>query len=66
MEIPTNNYAAIAKPDGKFYVVRMSKYQTIYPTDFRAFDTFDEADQVAKDTAAGKYGYKPGNYIYMG
>ena len=60
-----NNYAAIAKPDGKFYIVRMSAYQTIYPTDFRAFDTFEEADQVAKDTAVGKYDYSPGTYICM-
>ena len=61
-----DNYAAIAKPNGKYYVVRMSQYQTMSPTDFKAFDTFEEADQVAKDTAAGKYHYEPGNYIYMG
>ena len=59
-----NNYAAIAK-NGKFYVVKMSQYQTISPTDFRAFDTFEEADQVARDAAAGKYDLKPGTYINM-
>ena len=35
------------------------------PLDFQKFDTFEEADQVAQDMAAGKYGYKTGKYINM-
>ena len=31
--------------------------------DFRLFDSFEEADQVAKDTAKEKYNYPPGKYI---
>jgi len=31
--------------------------------DFKLFDTFEKADQVAKDTASGKYGYVKGEYI---
>lgn len=31
--------------------------------DFRLFDTFEEADRVAKNTAKGEYGQFVGQYI---
>ena len=58
-------YMAIAK-NGKWacgitYGQQWSECKPI--GDFRLFNTFEEADQVAKDTAKGKYNYPPGKYI---
>ena len=33
--------------------------------DVRHFDTFEEADQVARDISKGAYGYAKGEYISM-
>lgn len=57
-------YSAIAK-NGKYEVVIVSKYGSISPTTFRKFDTFEEADDVARKTADGIYNYKPGQYLNM-
>lgn len=31
----------------------------------RSFETFDEANRVARDISAGRYGYKTGYYVNM-
>jgi hypothetical protein len=33
--------------------------------DIRAFATFEEANQTAKDMATGKYGYQAGDFVDM-
>ena len=57
-------YGAISK-NGKYEVVRISAMGNFSPLTFRTFNDWDEADQVAKDTANGKYDYRPGQYINM-
>ena len=57
-------YGAISK-NGKYEIVRISIMGNFSPLTFRTFDNWDEADQVAKDTAKGEYDYKPGEYINM-
>ena len=61
-----NTYGAVSK-NGKYKVVKILPLQTIIPTDVRPFDTFEEADQVARDIANGKYDWllPKGNYISM-
>jgi len=60
-----NTYGAISK-NGKYRVVKILPLQTILPTETRVFNTFEEADQVARDIAAGKYEwFKKGKYISM-
>ena len=60
-----NRYGAIPSQNGKYKVVKISCMGTFSPLLYREFDTWDEADQVAKDTAKGLYEYKPGQYINM-
>ena len=62
-----NIYGAICKPNGKYRVVKILPLQTIIQTETRTFDTFEEADQVARDIAYGKYEWllPKGNYISM-
>ena len=60
-----NTYGAISK-NGKYHVVKILPLQTILPTETRVFNTFEEADQVARDIADGKYEwFKKGKYISM-
>jgi len=58
-------YAAVPTKDGKYTVCTLGRYEITPVRDFRIFETFDEADKVAKDTAAGKYNRRPGQYVCM-
>lgn len=66
-----NTYSAISAGFKKFQVVRVligdfpAKFDRI--GEIREFQTFEEADKVARDLAAGKYpDIRPaGNYISM-
>jgi hypothetical protein len=64
-----SSYMAIAKPDGTFAVREVySQGSDLHPIgNCRDFATFEEADQVARDMAAGKYpDIRPaGNYVSM-
>ena len=43
--LPINRYGAVAKPSGKFSVMRIG-YFGCSPTDCRDFDTFEDAVQI--------------------
>ena len=50
----------------KWKVVMLSYYFPPRPLDnCRDFETFDEANTVAKNISLGMWGYKPGNYVNM-
>ena len=60
------NYAAWEK-NGKWKVVMLSNYN--FPPrvvdNVRDFETFEEANHVAKNISLGMWGYKPGVYVNM-
>jgi len=60
-------YYAAWKNKGKWRVVMLSNYN--FPPrlvdNCRGFETFDEANTVARNIADGMYGYKPGVYVNM-
>ncbi len=59
-------YMAIAK-DGKWacgVVHGKHEWNKVLPVgDFRFFDSFEEADSVARAAARGEYGCFPGQYV---
>lgn len=58
------HYAAWEYPEGwKVVILRTAEHTPL--GDFRTFNTFDEANQVARKAADGKYGYKPGAWVNM-
>lgn len=58
------HYAAWEYQGGwKVVILRISNHTPL--GDFRTFTTFDEANQVAREVADGKYGYKPGYWVNM-
>ena len=61
-------YAAIANRSGNFSVVTIGPMGSFKPLgDCRSFDDYDEANQVARDIASGKYPWlaDPGQYVNM-
>jgi hypothetical protein len=57
-------YAAIAR-HGTYNVAREHNGEWLPIFNIKNFKTFEEADQVAKDCAQGKYDQHPGEYINM-
>lgn len=61
-------YCAYANQRGTYSVARVLPLGTFTPVgDCRNFDDWEEADQVARDIAAGKYPWlaDPGHYVNM-
>jgi hypothetical protein len=59
------NICAISS-GGKYVVASISDFGDIhFLGNVRAFQSFDEANEVAKKISEGHYGYKKSNYINM-
>ena len=61
------NYGAIAYK-GKYrvaYWYNIEQPERHFVGNCRSFDTFEEADKVARDIAAGRCDWEPGAYVNM-
>jgi len=66
MRTKLKKYCASILSTGKYTVATIGLYGDLhFVGNVRSFDTFDEANQVAKDISRGKYGYVPGEYVNM-
>lgn len=59
-------YGAIATGGKQYKVAELSRFEGWKPIgDFRSFDTFEEADKVARECSKGNYNRHSGDYINM-
>lgn len=57
-------YAAITR-HGTYNVARELNGEWLPIFNIKNFNTFEEADKMAREVAEGKHGYKVGQYINM-